>query len=84
MIPNVRNGGVIVDAQEVITAVSSVGFPIVACIGLFYLYDRTITLEFFHFLRPEQKFESLVALKQQIRADAEQCRELLKTYEAMF
>lgn len=42
MIPNVRNGGVIVDAQEVITAVSSVGFPIVACIGLFYLYDRTI------------------------------------------
>lgn len=42
MIPNVRNGGVIVDAQEIITAVSSVGFPIVACIGLFYLYDRTI------------------------------------------
>ena len=28
--------------QEIVAAVGSVGFPIVACIGLFYLYDRTI------------------------------------------
>ena len=28
--------------QEIVTAIGSVGFPIVACIGLFYLYDRTI------------------------------------------
>ena len=48
------------------------------------LYNRTITLEFFHFLRPEQKFDSLEALKQQIHADADQCREILKTYEDMF
>lgn len=30
------------DAQEIISAIGSVGFPIVACCGLFYLYDRTI------------------------------------------
>lgn len=30
------------DAQGVINAIGSVGFPIVACVGLFSLYDRTI------------------------------------------
>lgn len=30
------------DANTIITMVSSVGFPIAACVGLFYLYDRTI------------------------------------------
>lgn len=30
------------DAASAIQAISSVGFPIVACIGLFYLYDKTI------------------------------------------
>ena len=29
------------EVQE-INAIGSVGFPIVACVGLFYLYDRTI------------------------------------------
>jgi len=48
------------------------------------LYNRTITLEFFHFLRPERKFDSLEELKQQIHADADQCRQVLKTYEDMF
>lgn len=28
--------------QEVINAIGSMGFPIVACCGLFYLYDKTI------------------------------------------
>ena len=28
--------------NEIITAISTVGFPIVACGILFYLYDRTI------------------------------------------
>lgn len=28
--------------QEIVTAIGSVGFPIIACVGLFYLYDRTI------------------------------------------
>jgi hypothetical protein len=30
------------DTQAVINAIGSVGFPIVACCGLFYLYDKTI------------------------------------------
>lgn len=28
--------------NDIITAISTVGFPIIACGGLFYLYDRTI------------------------------------------
>lgn len=31
------------DANTVIAAIGSVGFPIVACCALFYLYDKTIT-----------------------------------------
>ena len=30
------------DIQTIISAIGSVGFPIVACIGIFYLYDKTI------------------------------------------
>lgn len=30
------------ETQEIINAIGSVGFPIVACCGLFYLYDKTI------------------------------------------
>ena len=48
------------------------------------LYGREITLEFFHFLREEQSFSSLEALKAQIHADARQSRELLNTYAGMF
>ena len=31
------------DASAVIQAIGSVGFPIVACCPMFYLYDKTIT-----------------------------------------
>ncbi len=31
------------DASAVIQAIGSVGFPIVACCAMFYLYDKTIT-----------------------------------------
>ena len=41
MIPINRKGGDILDA-DAINAIGSVGFPIVACLGLFSLYDRTI------------------------------------------
>ena len=30
------------EVQELVNAIGSVGFPIVACCGLFYLYDKTI------------------------------------------
>ena len=42
------------------------------------LYGRQITLEFYKFLRPEQKFDSLEALKVQIRADAEETRRFFR------
>ena len=48
------------------------------------LYGREITLEFFRFLRPEQKFDTLEALKQQIQEDAVQSRKLLETFGEMF
>ena len=41
------------------------------------LYDREITLEFYRFLRGEQKFPDLEALKAQIWADADQTRAFL-------
>ena len=41
------------------------------------LYDREITIEFYKFLRPEQKFPSLEALQTEIRRNAEQTRELV-------
>jgi len=28
--------------QEIVNSIGSVGFPIVACVGLFTLYDKTI------------------------------------------
>lgn len=31
------------EGLDVISAIGSVGFPIVACCGMFYLYDKTIT-----------------------------------------
>ena len=31
------------DANSVVSIISSVGFPIAACCGLFYLYKETIT-----------------------------------------
>ena len=41
------------------------------------LYGKKMTLEFHAFLRPEQKFASLEALKAQIHADATKTREIL-------
>ena len=31
------------DVTTISTVISSIGFPIVACCALFYLYDKTIT-----------------------------------------
>ena len=38
------------------------------------LYEQTIRLDFYRFLRPEMKFESLAALQQQIQSDAQETR----------
>ena len=41
------------------------------------LYGKTMSLEFYAFLRPEQKFASLEELKAQIHTDAAKTREIL-------
>lgn len=30
------------DVNTVVSIIGSLGFPIVACVGMFYLYDRTL------------------------------------------
>ena len=40
---NGRRIGVTMDVNVILQAIGSVGFPIVACCALFYLYDKTIT-----------------------------------------
>lgn len=42
------------------------------------LYGKTLTLAFYRFLRPEQKFESLAALQAEIRKNASQTMEFFK------
>jgi riboflavin kinase/FMN adenylyltransferase len=44
------------------------------------LYGKEITLEFYYFLRPEQKFPDLTALQQQIARDGEQTRRYLEEH----
>ena len=43
------------------------------------LYDRQIRVEFHYFLRPERKFDSLEQLQAEIRRNAEETREFLRT-----
>ena len=42
------------------------------------LYGKQLTLEFCHFLRPEQKFDSLEELKAEIQKNAQQTREFFE------
>jgi riboflavin kinase/FMN adenylyltransferase len=41
------------------------------------LYGEHLTVSLIHFLRPEQKFDSLNALKEQIQQDCQQAKELI-------
>lgn len=78
----------VVDGQRY-CAVTNIGTrPTVAGIGITVepwildytgdLYDREITLEFYQFLRPEQKFSSLEEMRREIHRNAEDAREILK------
>lgn len=44
------------------------------------LYGKTLSLAFYAFLRPEQKFASLEELKRQIQKDREMTRKILENY----
>ncbi|MEL6332292.1 MAG: bifunctional riboflavin kinase/FAD synthetase [Cyanobacteria bacterium J06626_26] len=46
------------------------------------LYGETITVSLESFIRPEQKFESLDSLKQQIAQDCKTAREILKRFSS--
>ena len=43
------------------------------------LYDREIILEFHYFIRPERKFPTLDALKEEIHRNADETRKYLQT-----
>ena len=43
------------------------------------LYDRELMLEFHYFIRPERKFPTLEALKEEIHRNAEETRKYLQT-----
>ena len=30
------------DVNDIVTLIGSLGFPIVACVGMFYMYNRTL------------------------------------------
>ena len=40
------------------------------------LYEETLTLELLHYIRPEQKFESIDSLKAQIQQDCDRTQRL--------
>ena len=42
------------------------------------IYDRIIETDLIAFLRPEEKFDSLEIMTEQVMADAKQAREILK------
>ena len=42
------------------------------------LYEKSVTLEFHHFLRPERKFDSLEELREEIQKNARQVRKIFE------
>jgi riboflavin kinase/FMN adenylyltransferase len=45
------------------------------------LYDKTLTIQLVKFLRDEQKFSSVEALKAQIKMDEKQTRDFIKIHD---
>lgn len=43
-----------------------------------YIYNEIVQVQFYDFIRPEKTFKSLEELKNQINADIEKCREIVK------
>lgn len=64
------------DINTIVTAIGSVGFPIVACCALFYLYNETIT-KITNTLDMLNKSVELLAEELKIRKDKEQNDSLL-------
>lgn len=57
------------EIAEIISAVSTVGFPIAACVGLFYLYDRTIKDLTVTLSKIDATLEGIVATIDELKGD---------------
>nr|DAM92115.1 MAG TPA: YvrJ protein family protein [Caudoviricetes sp.] len=56
------------DVNDIVTLIGSLGFPIVACVGMFYLYNRTL-----------KDFTSTLSdIASEIRELREELKELIK------
>lgn len=56
------------DVNELVTLIGSLGFPIVACVGMFYLYNRTL----------KDFTSTLNAIASEIKELREELKELIK------
>ena len=56
------------DVNDIVTLIGSLGFPIVACVGMFYLYNRTL----------KDFTSTLNAITSEIKELREELKELIK------
>lgn len=56
------------DVNDVVTLIGSLGFPIVACVGMFYLYNRTL----------KEFTSTLIDIASEIKELREELKELIK------
>lgn len=56
------------DVNDIVTLIGSLGFPVVACVGMFYLYNRTL----------KDFTGTLNAIASEIKELREELKELIK------
>lgn len=56
------------DVNDIVTLIGSLGFPIVACVGMFYLYNRTL----------KDFTNTLIDIASEIKELREELKELIK------
>lgn len=56
------------DVNDIVTLIGSLGFPIVACVGMFYLYNRTL----------KEFTSTLNDISSEIKESREELKELIK------
>ena len=56
------------DVNDIVTLIGSLGFPIVACVGMFYLYNRTL----------KEFISTLNDIASEIKELREELKELIK------
>lgn len=59
------------DANTIVSIIGSVGFPIVACCGLFYLYDKTIKDLTVTLTKIDATLEGVAKAIEEIRSDSD-------------